>query len=285
MIWLFLSILCSALIFVIFKFFGKYQVNNLQAIIVNYVVAFAVGWLSSGFYPNPSEISHKPWFWSIVILGFLFISLFQLMAYGSQKLGVSVVSVVVKMSLVIPVTFAVFLYGDQFTLLKIAGIIVALLSVYFTSLKKDSLQKTNKSWWLYILLFAGSGALDVLLKYNQEVLVPVTDQALFVSCIFLMAGILGMVMWLLKRDKLELKNVWAGIILGVPNYGSMYFLLKALSAPHWESSALFTLNNVGIVVTSVLFGLLFFKEKISKINLFGIALALLGIALLTTNIV
>jgi uncharacterized membrane protein len=48
-----------------------------------------------------------------------------------------------------------------------------------------------------------------------------------------------------------------------------------------ESSTLFTINNVGIVMLSTLVGLLVFKEHISRKNWIGIGLAIVSIILVT----
>ena len=84
-----------------------------------------------------------------------------------------------------------------------------------------------------------------------------------------------------KRESFGYKNIIAGIILGVPNYYSIIFLIKALQNKNFESSTLFTINNVAIVVVSTLVGLFFFKEKFSVKNKIGVAMAVLAIILVT----
>ena len=84
---------------------------------------------------------------------------------------------------------------------------------------------------------------------------------------------------IIAKEKIVFKNVLAGIILGVPNYFSIIFLIKALQNKNIESSTLFTVNNVGVVVVSTFVGLWLFKEQFSAKNKVGIALALLGIVL------
>ena len=75
-----------------------------------------------------------------------------------------------------------------------------------------------------------------------------------------------------------------GILLGVPNYFSIVYLLKALSTDGMESSTAFTLNNVGIVILSTLFGLFIFKEKLIWKNWLGIVIAIVSILLvMSTN--
>jgi drug/metabolite transporter (DMT)-like permease len=137
------------------------------------------------------------------------------------------------------------------------------------------------------MLFLASGFLDTYLKYNQEKLVPEHHQSWFTSSIFAGAALLGFiwigVLLVNGKTKLEWKNLWAGIILGIPNYGSIYFLLKALGHEGNESSFIFPVNNVAIVAFSVISALLIFGEKLSKMNIVGILLAIVSILLINMD--
>ena len=139
MIDLALSILCSSLIFVIFKLYARFRVQTLYAIIVNYITACSVGFILSDTGLQLAEIPTKKWFIGTLFLGLLFIIIFNLMARTSQILGVSVASVATKMSLTIPVLLGVIFYGEDLGPLKMLGILLALTAVYFTSVKKGSM--------------------------------------------------------------------------------------------------------------------------------------------------
>lgn len=285
MIWLIFSILCSTLIFVVFKLFGRWNMNNLQAIVINYVVAFSVGWLSDGFVLEAATLVQKDWFASSLILGVMFISLFQLMAVVAQQLGVAIVSVSVKMALVIPVIFAISFYGDSTGVIKIAGIVLALLAVYLATRPSNAGRSGQMAFIWPLLLFLGSGFLDAFLKYNQQELVPQAEHAYFTSILFAMAGFCGILWYAISKAlgmaaPLRSKNLLGGLLLGIPNYGSIYFLIRALDQPHLESSAIFPVNNVGIVALSVIAGRYLFAEKLSPANRWGIILALLAIILI-----
>ena len=67
----------------------------------------------------------------------------------------------------------------------------------------------------------------------------------------------------------------------MPNYYSIIFLIKALQIKTLDSSTLFTINNVGIVVASTLVGFLLFKEQFSLKNKLGILLAITAIVLVS----
>lgn len=286
MSWLLLSIACSTLIFILFRLFPKYGVDNLQAIIINYFVAFSVGIGTGAETDKLGGLAEQEWFSSVIILGFLFISLFQLMALVSQKFGVTAVSVAVKMSLVIPVSFAILYYGDSAGVWKITGIILALVSVYLATLKPSATKGHPSLILLPAVLFLGSGFLDSFIKYNQHALVATEDQSLFTSVSFLTAGLIGIFWWLIlvmirKTRPPGWKNILAGIALGIPNYGSIYFLIKALDMHNLESSVIFPVNNVGIVALSVICARILFNENLSRQNIVGVILAMISIALMT----
>lgn len=287
MIFLALSIIASTLIFVIFRLFASYNINTLQAIVVNYFVACSCGVIG---YQNSIELSAIPqynWFYYTLALGALFIIVFNLMAITTQHSGLSVVSVATKMALVIPIAFGLWYYQEPLGPFKAAGIVLALVAVYLVAVKKDSgiiLQKRNLVFPM--LVFLGSGLIDTSLNFLQNDFI--TDKSLiplFSSTIFMTAGVIGIMVLVAQKIKgvlvLEFKNIIAGIVLGIPNYFSIYFLVKALRSDLFDSSGIFTINNVGIVIISTLLGIAFFKEQLSIKNWIGITLAVISIALVS----
>lgn len=279
---LLLSVVCSSLIFVIFKLFATYKIETLFAIIINYVTACSVGLILFGQSIPLTTLPEKSWFFPAIALGILFIIVFNLMAKTSQDLGVSVASVATKMSLAIPVLFGVWLYNETLSVLKIAGIILALLAVYYASVKPGS-NFRSKGLLLPALVFLGSGIIDVCIKYIQDGLVTESEFPIFSAGVFAAAALTGFVFISVTRAKRLFsfghRNVLAGVILGVPNFFSIYFLLRALNTPALNSATVFTLNNVAIVMCTTLLGIALFKEHISRTNWAGIGLAVVSILL------
>lgn len=278
-----LSVLFSSLIFVIFKLYALYKVETPYAIIVNYVVASLVGLLFYTGEVDLIEIPKKSWFGGTFALGLLFIIVFNLMARTSQKIGVSATSVAAKMSLAIPVLFGLLLYNEKLGALKVLGIVLALAAVYFASVKEKSTSLKRTALWLPALVFLGTGLIDTSLKYIEETYISKNEFPLFSATVFASAAAIGMLFMLmntLRRPiKFNFRNVLSGVILGVPNYFSIFFLLKALNSPGFNSASVFTINNVAIVMFSTLLGIVLFKEKISPTNWGGISLAVISILL------
>ncbi len=285
MIYLLLSILASTFIFIVFKLFERFNINILQAIVVNYVIAFTTGIISYNGTVTISQLPNIDWFYYTLALGALFIIVFNLMAITTQRSGLSVVSVATKMSVVIPVLFGLLYYNESLGALKLIGIGLALIAVYLSSIKtKKGINIDRKLILLPILVFIGSGVIDTSIKFLEDTYVAQNDVPLFSAIIFLAAAIIGVFSLLYQavkgKFKFEFKNIIAGICLGIPNYFSIYFLVKTLRSDILDSSGLFTINNVAIVTLSTLAGIILFREKLLPKNWLGIILAITSIILI-----
>tara|TARA_R110002049_G_scaffold762_7_gene5057 strand:- start:833 stop:1696 length:864 start_codon:yes stop_codon:yes gene_type:complete len=278
-----LSVLFSSSIFVVFKLFDTYKVETLYAIIINYVVASTVGMILYEKNIVLLEIPTKPWFLGTLVLGILFILVFNLMAATSQKSGVSVASVATKMSLVIPVIFGLLVYEEKLGALKSIGILLALAAVYFASVKERDIVIKKNVLILPALVFIGSGIIDTSIKYLEETLVPKEEFPLFSAVVFGSAAVTGIIFIAIKSFKKRsipsITTVLGGICLGILNYFSIYYLLRALQQENLNSASVFTINNVAIVMFSTLLGVVLFKERISAKNWMGITLAVISIFL------
>lgn len=285
MIYLLLSIIFNAVLFVIIKLFAKYKIDALQALVVNYLTAFSVGLFFLPATQTFSNIIEESWFPGSLILGFVFISTFYVTTITSQQNGLSVASVASKMSVIIPIISGILLFDETFGLIKTTGILLALVAVYFTSKKETGDIQRASNLILPALVFIGAGTIDSSLKYLQTYYVASEKVTLFSSITFLCAFAVGVLLiaiqLLRKKIKLRARNIVGGIILGLPNYFSLYYLVKMLEAKAFQSATLFTIHNIAIVLISTIVGLLFFKERISKRNAFGIALAIFAIVLVT----
>lgn len=280
MIYLFFSILSSSLLYIIFKLFKQFKINTYHAIITNYFVAFSFGLFMSDSGMNLMEVTASKWFTGTIVLGLLFILIFNIMGITAQRSGVAVTSVATKMSVVIPVVFGLFVYNESAGFLKLSGILLALVAVYLASVKsREGFKWRNIT--LPFLLFIGSGLIDTSLKFLETNYVEKPAHfPIFSTTIFGFAALFGLLLLMFKRnEKLEFRSIIGGIILGIPNYFSIFFLLNALSTEGLESSTIFTVNNVSIVMLSTLVGLLVFREKLLTKNWVGIGLAIISIFL------
>jgi len=151
--------------------------------------------------------------------------------------------------------------------------------------KKENSGMTNQLWWLPLLVFIGSGLIDAVLNaVNKSYIHSETESELFTITTFASAFCCGIIVLsyqlLARKARFEVKNVIAGICLGIPNYFSIFFILKSLDSQVLSSATLFPVLNISNVALSALAGAVLFREKLSRINFIGLMLALIAIALL-----
>lgn len=283
MIYLLLCIVSSTLIFAIFKLAGQKGIDNYALITVNYIVAAGLGFSLGGFPEISGGISG--WFIMALVIGILFIAIFLVMAVTTQKAGMAVSTIASKMSVVIPITFSLLLFNESISLFKIFAILIALVAVLLTIYRKSNINHSFGSVMILpAILFLGTGTIDSLVKYSQEIYIENGETIRFSSVLFTISALSGIIMILFRTNSRKAffkgRVLIAGLILGIINFGSLYGLINALESNIFESSILFGINNIGIVLFSVLLALLFFREKLLLINRIGIVLSIIAIILL-----
>ncbi|MEZ4977886.1 MAG: DMT family transporter [Chitinophagales bacterium] len=290
MIFLLLSIFCSTALMLIFKLFKKFEISTFHAIVFNYLTAVFIGIP----FVNDWEFAFQSagnWYYLALLLGSLFIGLFFLIGKTTQELGISVATVAMKLGYILPILLAFTWYKEELSTLKISAILLTILAVILSSIKKKDLasQPTAKNSLLIFLplvIFIGSGICDALVQFAEKSFFPNKGFEAFLIILFATAFSLGFFAAIIsdirkKQSAFTAKNIFAGFLLGIPNYGSIYFLFKALNHYSNDSASVFPLNNIGIVLLSSLVAIFFFQEKLSKWNLLGLTIALLSIILMS----
>lgn len=284
MIPLLLSVLSSSLIFVIFKLFKRFGIDTFQAIVINYFTAFTIGFTLYGHNWNPACLEQNNWMYYAVACALLFIGLFLIMGKSSQLNGVASTSIAVKMSMAISLIFMIVGYGESVTILKILGILLAFIGVYLVSKPSKSENNQTSALWMLVVLFFGSGALDFLLNYVQNTQLGLLQDSLFSAIGFGIAGTFGLLILIVRliqgKAKFAFKNVVAGIILGIPNYFSIYLLLRSYESTGWDDSTVLAITNVSVVLLSAVIGFTAFKESTTTQKIIGLISAILAICVL-----
>ncbi len=290
MIWILLGVLCSAWLVTSFKIFERLGMNAFQCIMVNYLVCVLTAWVTSGSFPIPARFWLEPWFPYAVGIGFSFITVFNLVALTVQRVSVAMGGLMQKMSLVFAVVFMFLFYHEPITNLKITGIVLAIVAIILTNYTPKSTKSNTKTsnWLLWALPLAtllGSGVVDIGIAYAGRTLANGQASPTITAAIFGSAGVWGL-MWLAYtlltgQQRFSARSILGGIALGVPNYGSIYFMYKAMET--LPGSVVFSVNNLGVILATSLIGVLFFGERPSRINLSGIAISLIAIYLLSID--
>lgn len=281
MLFLVLSILCSVIVGVIFKMTRKYNTHPTQIIAFNYVIAMALCYFT--FSPNLSEVDAKaPWNIYIAI-GVLLPVVFLFLVASIKHTGIVKTDAAQRLSLFIPILAAWLLFKEEFNSYKIIGLIIGFLALLLI-LRKQA-ENTENKWIFPAVVLLGFGVIDILFKQIALYTTLPYPTSLFVvfSIALVVAFLISIYEIGVKKVKLELKNILFGTLVGIFNFGNILFYLKAHKAFAENPSTVFAGMNMGVIILGSLVGLLFFKEKLSKINFIGIFLALIAIVFIVIS--
>ena len=286
MLYILLSIFFSSILTVIFKLYKTYNIDTYQAIVFNYFVCVILGFFLTGEWAFANEVWTQPWFKYSLMLGSVFISGFYIIAMTVQHFGITFTAIMQKMSVIMTVLFTILVYQESTGIIKITGILFALLAILLINKTDRKVDLNQFKGWLILLpafTFLSNGIIEIILYIVETEKVAPNGNFKFISFNFFTAGLLGLPYLLYKvvkgHSKIEVKNLIAGISLGVPNFFSIYYMMKILTIG-MEGSVVFPINNVGILMLSALIGFIFFKEKINKHVIIGLVLAILAIGLI-----
>lgn len=276
---LIISIACSVAVSVLLKLARRKSIHIDQAIAVNYLVAASLSLLI--FQPSPTSLvsPSTPW-WVLGALGVLLPTIFLAMAGAVRHAGIVLSDAAQRLSLFIPLIAAFVLFGEAATTGKIAGISLALVALACLLSRKNtqtSTGETGKTVSLLLAVWLGYGTIDILFKQLAKSGAAFSS-SLFVA--FALAGILIFLFLLTRRTVWTRRSLVAGLVLGVLNFGNIYFYIRAHQVFPQNPTLVFSAMNIGVISLGTVVGAGMFKEKLSWVNALGIALAVAAIVAL-----
>jgi drug/metabolite transporter (DMT)-like permease len=286
MFYLFLAILGSGVIPVIFRAFDRLGINLFWAIPANYVTCVLIGNIWAGDSLGLAILPQQSWIGFAAVQGILLAVNFYLLAYTAQRAGVAVAALASRLSVAIPSLLAFVLYGDSLTPVKITGLCAALLALYLCTAPEKNSSATSARLFQFmpILVFITFGCYFSILKYLQTYYLDGSSYHLYVMSGFAFSFVSSIIIGVARRvfapGGFGAKHILAGIFLGVINYIAVYALLEVLALKGWESSQLFPIYSVGVVAVSAVLAMLVFRERLSKQRMAGLAVGLAAVALL-----
>ena len=286
MLYLILAIVFSSGVFVTMRFFKRFELDNHQALMWNYVFATVTGFLICRHYDTIPQLVHESWFGLSLLTGFWFIFTYLLMTASTQSSGITITSLSSKLSVVLPTLAGVLIFHERLNLKVAAGIALALVALVLVlggdGKTSDNDRKIN--WLLPVLIFFGTGTGDILMKLNEQHNTG-HNMGFMIAFIYLIATLFGIVLVVYDlirgKSKWQSKNLLGGIALGVINFFSTYCVFHAMR--YFDNVVLFPIYNIGVVCLTALTGWLLFKEKLSWKNYLGLAIAIVAVVLITVK--
>ncbi len=275
MVYLLLSILSSTIIAITFKLQDRLGIKLFPIIVINYLVATIMGFSVLRVSWTVEQIITRPWVLTAFFVGIMLIIGFFVIGLSIQRAGISATIVASKMSVVIPILFSIIAFRELVTTLKVIGLVLAIVGIVLTVFPSGH-ERRKGQLLLPLLLFLTLGVIDSLVKLGQtqveEQFVP-----LFTALSFGMSAVIGLGISIARRTLMELmhwREIIAGIVLGLANWGSMYFMIQALGKSGLDSSVVFGINNIGVISLSVLLAFIFFRERLSRVNWVGVLVSI-----------
>ena len=282
------TILSTVVIFLLFPSFKRWGIRTAWAITVNYFVAGGLGWMLAGGVDAMHASIQAPWIVPLSLIGVCFYPLFRLTATCSQELGISVATIATKLSMAIPVLVLALADGmHDIHWGQWLGLSLAFPAVYLSSRSGESTPSSSglarRLWWMPLVMFAGSGCIDLVFGwYSTD---PSLDapgmQMAFASVPFTLGGLVGVAHQIqLGHGMPKRRDLLGGVLLGVTNFASLYFLLLAFDVQIMERAMVIPLLNLSVIVLATAAGMVLLGDRPNKEARWGVALATAAIGLM-----
>lgn len=252
MIYLVFAIISSAMVSIVMRFSEEHIKNNISMLAVNYVMCMLLAGGYTGFQKMFSQGAGSSMALGLgLVNGFFYLFSFVLLQMNVKKNGVVLPATFMKLGVLVPTTVAVICFGEMPTAIQVCGFIVAIAAIILIHFEKGQEQLNFKAGLILLLVIGGSG--DAMSKVYEEI-GDVRFEENFLCWTFIAAFILCVILALGKKQKLSKEDIFFGLLIGIPNYYSARFLLKALGRipavvtyPTYSVATIVLVSVVGVV--------------------------------------
>jgi len=277
-----LAIAFSVAVSVLLKLARRTNVDVVQAVATNYVVAAALAWWLLNATPQAAEaaLQSDATRGPLLLLGVFLPAIFLVLASSVRSAGIVRTDVAQRLSLFLSLAAAFLFFGDTLVPLKAAGIALAVVALLCMLWRSERVQRAG--WLAPLAVFAGFGAIDICFKLIAKAGASFGN-ALFAS--FLIAMVLCWIAVIVRaatrQAPLALRSLGFGVVLGAANFANILFYVRGHQALPNNPALVFASMNVGVVVLGALVGAIGFKERLTPVNWLGVALAIAAIMIMT----
>lgn len=282
------SVVCSVLVSVLLKLMQRRGIDTAQGIAWNYLAASLLCFALLDPPLASLAAAHAPWA-ALATLALLLPGIFLALSASVRAAGIVRTDIAQRMSLVLSLLAAFLWFGERADAQRLAGLALGLLAIVLLVLRPraEAAQAEDRwtGWALPLVVLVGYASVDVLLKHIAAAGTPF---AASLQVAFVAAFIVMMAVQRVRRGRggpaLTLPALGTGLLLGLLNFGNILFYVKAHRALPDNPAVVFSTMNIGVVVLGTLAGTLLFRERLSRMILLAIPLAIVAIALIAAGL-
>ena len=274
--YLILAVAASALVSVIMRLSSQRVAHNIAMLTMNYLMCTVVSAAYVGFTALLPRADGLPAALSMgAIHGALYLISFVLLQSNIKKNGVVLSATFMKLGLLVPMAASVLFFGEMPSVAQLLGFAMAIAAIFLINREKDSGAARSVGGLLLLLLCGGCG--DVMAKvFEQFGEAALSGQFLFYT--FTAALTLCFLLMLYHKQHPGKAEIFWGILIGVPNFFSAKFLLRALDTV--PAVIAYPTYSVATLLVITLAGVLLFRERLDRRQWLALGIILAALALL-----
>lgn len=279
MIYLLLSIFCSAMIAIVMRLGQDKVSSKLCMIATNYFTCLVLSWGMMGFgTPFPEEAGLRATLGMGTFNGFFYMLALILNQYNISRNGVVLPSVFSKMGgLLIPLLVSICIFKESPTVFQFIGFVLSIISVIVLNYRKEENGSGGTFMLSLFALLIAEGCAGIMSKVFNEI----GNEALaahFLLYTFVTAFLFCALVILAKKERPGIQELIYGMMIGIPNFMGARFVLRALETV--PAVIVYPARSVGTIVVIMLFGTMLFKERLGKQQLAAMFVILVSLVLL-----
>lgn len=244
---------------------------------LNYITASALhlGIAAIRGFPAP----HAQTLWIGLLGGVVYGGTYFILLQFMHLRGISVTAVIMRLGVLFPLAFSLLLWGEDASLLQLAGALFAFVSLPFLTINPSQIPRNlhARSALLLLALFLGTGACALSIRWYHQTGIE-GEEEIFFAVLFGTAALILLATWLLRKGTISRKDVPYGIAVGLTNGLNNRFLIASLQA--LPSIIVYPFFTTGALVFTILFSWTVWGERADRREMLGIGLAACGVVLM-----
>ena len=218
------------------------------------------------------------------LYGILLLSAQYCYTSALKKGNIGICSTVYSLGFIFPTLSGNLFWNERLTGLNIIGILMVIPTIIISGMpsSKNGQQKNINTYIIPLMsAMLSSGGLGIMQKVQQNSHYP-EQKNFFVISAFALAGTISFLISLFAKREPQIKigrklifGAGIGVAFGLCN------LLNTILAGQLDSAVFFPVLNIGTIFFSIVSGIIFYKEKISRNDLIAFLLGIISILLIT----